>query len=254
MKTIFNKIYVLTIPQNKKRIEFIKYQFNELGLNFEFIYGTDFGNIKYDATGNEIVYPNLYTYLNSNGKDFGCTINHYNAILQAYEFGYNNVLVIEDDICFIKDKKLIEHYLNNLPEDADFVTWDPRFWYDDDFNNFYEDLLNTNELYINENYKYNFMFGSMMYAIMNRETMKLYLDNQRSMLNISDHVQGLFMNVTVNKYICSRCLLTDQFNIEYNFNYTKQNKAWKNNYKDKENFTRDYFYIPENFQSFTRTI
>ena len=119
MKTIFDKIYVLSLITNKTRQEHIKYQFEDLGIDFEFIYGTDFQNIKYDAQENEINYPNVWAkeyyakiFINKYA-DFGCTLTHYNAISFAYHLGYNNVLVIEDDICFIKDKSIIEYYLNN---------------------------------------------------------------------------------------------------------------------------------------------
>ena len=44
MKTQFEKIYVLSLITNKDRQKFIKYQFNKLGLDFEFIYGVDYYN------------------------------------------------------------------------------------------------------------------------------------------------------------------------------------------------------------------
>lgn len=37
MKTQFEKIYVLSLITNKDRQKFIKYQFNKLGIDFEFI-------------------------------------------------------------------------------------------------------------------------------------------------------------------------------------------------------------------------
>lgn len=47
MITKFDKIYVITLVNNKERQEFISKQFNDLGINFEFMYSTDFKNIKY---------------------------------------------------------------------------------------------------------------------------------------------------------------------------------------------------------------
>ena len=44
MKTQFEKIYVLSLITNKDRQNFIKYQFNKLGIDFEFIYGVNYYN------------------------------------------------------------------------------------------------------------------------------------------------------------------------------------------------------------------
>lgn len=61
MKTQFDKIYVLSLITNKDRQEFIKYQFNELGLDFEFIYGFDFHNFNVD-------FPDSYKLSNMSGN------------------------------------------------------------------------------------------------------------------------------------------------------------------------------------------
>ena len=91
----------------------------------------DYYNLKLDKFGNEIIYPPMlddkYAWCFNNDKAYGCAIAHYQAVLQAYEFGYNNVLIIEDDICFIKDKKLIEYYINNIPDEIDFLNYTARF-------------------------------------------------------------------------------------------------------------------------------
>lgn len=129
MKTKFEKIYVISLITNKDRQEFIKYQMRKLDLDYEFIYTINYHKIKYDNNGNEIKYPVYFTEYDhlDDIATFGCALAHYQAILQAYEFGYNNVLVLEDDICFLKDKTIIENYLNNIPGDAEFITYNPRF-------------------------------------------------------------------------------------------------------------------------------
>ena len=59
MKLQFDKVYVLTLPSFKDRVIFINNQLNNLGIDYQFIYGTDFGNINTDAKGYKIKYPNL---------------------------------------------------------------------------------------------------------------------------------------------------------------------------------------------------
>jgi len=251
MKTPFDKIYVLTLPSFKDRYTFVGNQLKDLNIDYQFLWGTDFGNINMDAYGYKIHYPYLCLYSNLyTGKDFSCTINHYNAVYQAYEFGYEKILIMEDDICFLKNKELIEAIFNSIPDDADFVTYDPRFSnFIEDFKQFNNDLIiNKDKSYFKDIGQYKLMFGGMLYAIMNRTTMKLYLNNQRKNIWMSDVVQGIFNNVKINKYVCTKCICTDQFNIKNNFN--AGNLIWyKNNYKD---LNISNFYIPSNYHIFER--
>ena len=253
MKLQFDKVYVLTLPSFKDRAIFINNQLNNLGINYQFIFGTDFGNINTDAKGYKIKYPNLYDYeFESTGRDFSCAINHYNAVYQAYEFGFEKILIMEDDICFIKDKTLVESIFNSIPKDADFVTYDPRFWEDSDFIKFKNDLSNSNKNYIRCN-DYIFMFGGLMYALMNRKTMELYLNNQRNKLSVADQVCGLFRNPIVNKYICSKCICTDQFNIKNNFNIKEIKSDYKSYLCNYDNLNVKDFYTPNKYNEFFRT-
>lgn len=253
MNIPFDKVYILTTPSFKERFTFVHKQLNDLGIEHNFIWGTDLGKFKNDSLGYKIHWPQLWEYETTcTGRDVGCTLSHYDAVYQSYEFGFNKILIMEDDVCFNKNKDLIETLFNNIPEDADFVTYDPRFWFDKDFIQFHNDINNDN-LYIKDHKQYQFMFGSMMYAIMNRNTMELYLNNQRKNLFISDHVQGLFCNVSVNKYISSKCICTDQFNIKNNFNI----KDIKSNYKaylcNYDNLNINDFYTSDKYNEFIRT-
>ena len=253
MHTVFDKIYVISLITNKERQEFIKYQMNELGLEFEFIYGIDYTNLIIDSEKNPIIYPKVLNNNTNEACNFGCTIGHYQAVLQAYEFGYNNVLIIEDDVCFIKDKKLIEYYLNNIPKETDFITWDPRFIKNrhnkkEEFINLIKENNDQEYTFLPNDYEY--ICGGMMYAIMNKETMLFYLNNQRNWLKMSDHVEGFFENPIIERYVSNKCLCTDQYNIANNFKskyYCYNNiykKIYKLNIKD--------FYKPKTFKVFSR--
>ena len=220
MNKFFDKIYVISLVSNKERQEFIKYQMNELGLEFEFIYGIDFDNLSFDKNQNNIEYPDLCKeqFNLNNNRMYSCTIAHYQAVLQAYEFGYNNILIIEDDICFIKDKNLIEYYLNNIPKDADFITYAPRFIDLDEIKSFINIIENNkNNKYIEIPNDYYTLNGGMMIGIMNRKTMELYLNSQRSMFNTSDWVNGIFRNSQIKRYTIYECICLDQYHIvKYN--------------------------------------
>lgn len=249
MITQFDKIYVISLITNKDRQEFVTYQMNELGLDFEFIYGTDFNNITYDYFGNKINYPLTYNCPYRIPGSFGCTITHYNAVLYAYYLGYNNVLILEDDICFIKDKQLIEYYLNNIPQDADFVTWNPRFEFKKEFNIVADKIRNANESWILLENSIIGLLGGLMYGIMNRDSMKLYIDNQHNRLKLSDHIDGFFEAPIIKRYTSSKHICTDQQNIFTNFNAELYDEFI---YEKIDNtITTDSFYIPNNFLPYT---
>ena len=260
MKTFFDKIYVLSLIQNKSRQEFIKEQFKDLDIDFEFIYGIDYFNLRKDYKGDIINWPKTYeTCENNKSGSFGCTLAHYQAVLQAYEFNYNNVLIIEDDICFIKDKETIEYFLNNIPEDADFISYSPRFIFDDLFNNFgffsnIKNIIIKNKeqkwITLNQN-----TIGGMMYGLMNRKIMNLYLKNQRNSLKISDQVNNIFINPhsKIKRYIPTYCLCTDQYNIKNSFNKSIE-KEYENIYINDNNYNINDFYIPKEYSLFTRYV
>lgn len=259
MTTIFDKIYVLSLTTNKIRQKFIQYQMNELGLDFEFIYGTDFSNIKYDSRGREITYPRMFYEddSKSTAKDFGCAISHYQAILQAYEFGYDSVLILEDDICLLKDKQTLQHYLLSILDiinKSDFITFDPRFIISSQFYQFQNQINSSNDNYVFLDNSYDALCGGMMYGIMNKETMKLYLEKQHNSFIMSDHIMGIFFDPVVRRYVCKKCLCTDQLNINFNFNLNNDMQCYKNIYYDIENLNVDNFYIPNENHIMSRDI
>ena len=256
MTTQFDKIYVISLTLNKSRQEFVKKQMNELGLDFEFIYGVDFYNIKYNFDNNPITWPLLFNGDGFNGGTFGCAVSHYSAVFQAYEFGYNNVLILEDDICFIKDKKLIEEYLNNIPNDADFITYDPRFYNKE----YYYELLKVmikdkNKKWILLENSNNGLIGGMMYGLMNRETMKLYLNAQHNNFTAADSIHGIFRypNDNIKRYVANKCIITDHYNIKNNLNFNEISEFYVNIYKNiDKTLSKDSFNIPNDYSIFTR--
>ena len=254
MKTQFDKIYVLSLITNKERQKFITYQFNQLGLDFEFVYGIDFYNFK------NIEWPDVLKYTEWHGggtsEDFGCTMTHYQAVMQAYYLGYNNVLIFEDDVCLNKDISVFEDMLNNIPENIDFIDYDPRLCFQEDQQQLIECINNSNERYLNLD---DFPFrGAAMFAIMNRDTMKLYLDNQHKCFKMSDNVNGFFETYegkrTINYYIPSKCLFVDQSS--YSKVFIENDHAFYSGYDNVylriNNYTGDNFFKPFYFHLFSK--
>lgn len=113
MKTEFDKIYCINFLESPERRAFMKMQFDALGLDVTFFNAINFKRILEKPYGSSI-------------KDFpvfGCAISHYSIIKEAQLLGYNKILILEDDLCFLKDAAILEHYFNNLPDDWDCIKY-----------------------------------------------------------------------------------------------------------------------------------
>ena len=70
-----------------------------------------FHNDRCKLPGNEYV----------NNNCLSCYLNHYWAIKTSYERGYNNVLILEDDIFFIFVLNMIHQTFDNIPKDYKMI-------------------------------------------------------------------------------------------------------------------------------------
>ncbi|WQJ53676.1 MAG: glucosyltransferase [Wendovervirus sonii] len=116
----FKHIYVLTLSSRPDRYEHIKGQLECMGIDINTInvhYATPFphNNIIADAfnkTGKgKFTKPN----------EFDCARNHYGIIREAYDRGFEDVLIIEDDILFLNNPVEWNNALEKLPSDYDII-------------------------------------------------------------------------------------------------------------------------------------
>jgi GR25 family glycosyltransferase involved in LPS biosynthesis len=120
----FGNIYVLTMSNRPDSRALIEKQFLELGLpqpdmdaKVRYFYSTPF---PYNGL--------IADAFNRSGKgrftkpnEYDCARNHYAIIKTAYDLGWEHVLVIEDDVLFLKDVDMWMMYLSNIPEDFDVL-------------------------------------------------------------------------------------------------------------------------------------
>ena len=64
------------------------------------------------------------TRYNSHHSCFNIGMNNYRAIATAYYLGCNNCLIMEDDVRFLKDTKLLEEIVTSIPQDYDLALLD----------------------------------------------------------------------------------------------------------------------------------
>lgn len=177
MKTIFDKIFVIHCLKDKNRLQLIKNKLAYLGLKYEFMYSIPLTEI-FNNTQNFIVTHNIHTNENiidtRHPRYWSMAFAHYMCVYQAYELNMKKLLIIEDDVVINKDKDLMFRYLNDIPNDADFIRYgymsykyELKQLFDNTSDLFYKDNINDDNLY----------YGNQCYALMNRKTMKIYLDS-----------------------------------------------------------------------------
>lgn len=125
----FDKIICVHYLPYTDRIDIVKAELQRIGIpdnmiEFSYTYNTPYLNILWGTLSNS----NLTNCINTAAAS--CAIGHYNAIKIAYGSGCKRVLIIEDDICFLKNLKNIKETLDNIPEDADVVLFDKFIHFD----------------------------------------------------------------------------------------------------------------------------
>ena len=89
------------------------------------------------------------------------TFAHYKCIREAYELHYDHILVLEDDIIFLKNKEFIKEYLDNLPKEYDLILlafYGNQMVYNK-INNYYQQMCNYDNGLLYP------AFGASMYLI-----------------------------------------------------------------------------------------
>ena len=131
-----------------------------------------------------------------NHAEFGMRFNkgavnlamgHYNIMAEAVSFGYNRILIIEDDIAFLKDINMIKNILDKMPDKDiiifDKITPDERQYkmslQYDKINDYY---VNTGALVL---------WCSDCYSV-NTKGMKHIIKNQETWFNVADYYTNCF--------------------------------------------------------------
>lgn len=84
------------------------------------------GVFSWKITWDSPLFDKFYQVCNA-APSVGCMkvgFSHYMCIKEAYELGFNHVLILENDNIFLKDVDEIERILNDLPEDYDICFLD----------------------------------------------------------------------------------------------------------------------------------
>lgn len=243
MNSIFEKNYILHWLPNKDRDIALKKKFKYLGLEYEYVYAIPLLDIfENKNTINVLTITNKNNYWKYGEKciqHWSVAFGHYMCVYQAYQLGFNNVLILENDVVINKDKQLIEQYLTKIPKDADIIRYGYMEW--DRFN--IERFDNTNDLFYKDNENNDFRyFGNQCYGLMNRKTMKIYLDSCNYCFNGNEDVENIHRGnkYNLNIYYATKPLFLD--NVAYKY-YIKNEPDMSYALPYSENLLNKYTFI-----------
>jgi GR25 family glycosyltransferase involved in LPS biosynthesis len=115
LNTFFQKIYVITCFELSERHEFIKKQFDDLKLNYEFVIAPD-----------QYMFQENYLSVSEQSLVYA----HTNSIKNAIIKNYKQILICEDDVFFNKTLSIIDiqNFLLTLPKDWNFLQLGNQEW------------------------------------------------------------------------------------------------------------------------------
>lgn len=175
-KKYFDHIYCIHYLPYKERYRKCVDELTRVGIR-------ESGVFSWKLTWDTPLFDRLYQVCNA-APSVGCMkigFAHYMCIKEAYELGFNHVLILENDNIFLKDVNKIEKILNDLPDDYDICLLDkiPAV------SAKYEDAVKnaTNESFIDIDKK--FYVLANCYAL-SRKGMEHIIKSQEKTLAISD--------------------------------------------------------------------
>lgn len=134
LKTKFDICYVLNVSDRKDRRDNMERQFSLM--EFEDINKSEW--LRYHYT-TKFPYNDLIANAFNTSKrgmftkanEYDCARSHYSIIKECYDRGMQHILIMEDDILFLKNNKTFLEYIHNIPNDYDILqfggfTTDPK--------------------------------------------------------------------------------------------------------------------------------
>lgn len=204
---IFDSIWCISFTGYPERKVGMESEFKRIGIldsgifNWRFTFPTIFDNILFDVTKKQLKHNSC-----KNVPSMSCSLGHYGCIKTAYELGHEFILIMEDDIRFLKDNNKIFDIIDNIPPCADIVNFDildsesviPKNGYEK-----YASDRSYNEYF----FEYmNFMGGSC-YAL-SRRAMKSICIRYEQMIAPADHyISGtIFLGNDISRYAAKESL------------------------------------------------
>ena len=124
----FDAIYCISLADNISRRDDLKKELSRVGiLNLNiFHWKITVKNELYKYIWNNPSLKANKWWFHLTGT-LNCTLEHYAVYKECLALGYKRVLILEDDIVFLKDIKEIEKAIDNIPENYDILKFNSYF-------------------------------------------------------------------------------------------------------------------------------
>lgn len=208
----FDKVYIINFLESPERREFMKEQIKILGIknvkffnaiNYEKIFhkfwiksnktpdGTDTDGLLFDKINGQLIDSNLNQY-----PEMGCAISHYSCVKEAYELGYERILIMEDDVCLLKSTNIIEQYCNDIPDDIDVILYNfniqGKFAINKIADERFVKMPKSSDIKDFESVPIE--YGCAAFYSLNRKAMKIYLEQQEKDMKRADQINYIWHN------------------------------------------------------------
>ena len=119
MNEYVDNVYVINMDKDAHRLHKVGEETEKVGISFERFAGVDVSELAQDVL-DKYVRADVQKY----GTDgmIGCGLSHLFVWQDAVKKNYNNVLVLEDDVCFASDfNECLRHVWEETPFDYDIL-------------------------------------------------------------------------------------------------------------------------------------
>lgn len=231
----FDICYILTLSDREDRRSRMQYQFHKMYLEdidrsdfyhyhytTKFPYNTLIANAFNESQKGRFTKPNEYD----------CSRNHYSIVKECYDRGFNNILIMEDDLKFLKDNKTFINFIGNIPVDYDILqfggfTTDPKA--KGILEKYNENIYWTKHKYIG-------LWNASMYAL-SRKGMEYYIAFMNKFFWVAD---GPLFKAPINDKLVNTYVSTIPLVIQEDKNIVSSDI--RNNKNDKIDYQNDNVY------------
>ena len=178
MKFPFDKIYCLHLAEREDRHKNLLNELSVVGLfDSTNIWWTCFRPFS-EIAGNSITtLKTEYYHERSMERNnvmagvFNCALEHYTIVKQSYLRGFDNILIMEDDIKFDVDKSVLEKAISLIPNDYDLI----RFWSTEYIAENLSAYNGEEDLYVKITDRGNIVSNSTLCYALSRKGMERYI-------------------------------------------------------------------------------
>lgn len=216
--SLFDAIYCIHYIPYKSRLQGITDELDRVGiLNLEtFRFKNDYDTPFFDLLCKGAIKEGK---LGHEGKFAKAALSHYDCIKQSYELGHERILIIENDVRFLKSLSAIQAIMSEYPRDYDIVLLDnfilnsePEYA---DLRNRYIEKNKINEFFC----EYKHLWSAACYGL-SRKGMKHMIESQERSLrtpdmytqffNFADEPEGGLKRAFARKNVCIQGMCYDQ--------------------------------------------